>query len=479
MFGRMGRFLAAVVVAGLAGAAGAAEGLAPRAEIKKSDDGYILFTRLDLEKLPAAVGGVAPIPRIYTMSADGKNVQGFIVPPEFGEARQASFSPDYKAVVFTSNFDSARSAMFTDVFRMELATGKSVRLSGNESSAGAVKGRGTLYGVVQLGQTGVAADAVNIAVQGMDGKIFKLRGAVADARGQEQPGQYTYVVENVPAGKVWVKCWQSRHKGDLKFVDVAADKQNAAETMHLADGNWLVTNPTISPDGRMAAVLSQHAYFVNALPGAANDPKGVPEQGFDTVALLDLARGGQCVFMWEPTKMRGMSAKDPRISPDGKFVAFVAGSMPAESLAVASMESMVRGAPDVRVVAAGQQALGVGAAACAAPAWSPDGKKLAFVRVQSDLNMNFMGNLCVVNADGTGAAQITKVALNQCVANPCWSPDGTQLAATLVTSKRPALNVLDLITLNVTSDVWAVKSDGTNQRQLTRDGRSGEPAWGK
>ena len=459
------------------GAAGA--GLTPRGAIKKSDGGYILYTCCDLVQSPVAGGGVLPVSRVYTMSADGQNAQPFLAPPDLAEVRQVAFTPDYKSIVFTSNYECARSAMFTDVFRMDLATGKALRLSGNEWSAGDVKGRGTIYGIVQIGLTDVAPAAVNVAVQGMDGKIFRLSGSMANPQGQAQPGQYTYVIPNVPAGKVWVKCWYSRHKGDLKFVDVIANQQNVVETMHLPDGNWLATNPTISPDGRLAAVLSQHAYYVNALPGGVNDPKGVPEQGFDTVALLDLTKGGQCVYMWEPTKMGGLASKDPKLSPDGKFVAFVAGVMPAESLMVASVESMLRGTPDARVVVAGQRALAVGAVACGAPAWSPDGRKLAFVSVKSDLNVNFTGNLCVVNVDGTGAAQITQVQLNQCVANPCWSPDGTQLAAALITSKRPALNVLDLIGANITSDVWVLGANGANPRQLTRDGRSGEPAWGK
>jgi hypothetical protein len=72
--------------------------------------------------------------------------------------------------------------------------------------------------------------------------------------------------------------------------------------------------------------------------------------------------------------MRGLAAKDPRLSPDGRFVAFAMGELTAESLAVASVESLLRGAPYVRVIAAGQKALGVDAVSCTQPAWSPDGR---------------------------------------------------------------------------------------------------------
>ncbi len=458
--------------------------LSPRAGLVRSDAGCILFTRYEVGASPVPGAQPVVVPKIYVMTADGRSPRPFIAPAgDFGavEARQPAFSPDYRSVVFTSNFESARSALFTDVFKLDLASGAVRRLSGAEWSAGDVKGRGTIYGLVQLGYDEVAPSSINIAVQGMNGRVFKLRGPMADASGEMRRGQYNYVIENVPAGKVWVKCWHSRHRGDLKYVDVAAGRQNVVETMHLNEGNWLATNPSISPDGRLAAILSQHAWFINRLPGMdqPGDARGVDEQGFDTLALLDLTRAGQCVFLWEPTRMRGLGAKDPRLSPDGRFVAFSMGEMPSESLAVASVDSLLRGTPDVRVVAAGQKALGVGAVSCTQPAWSPDGRRLAFIRVQSDLNLNFTGNLCVVNADGSGPAVLTRVRTNQIVANPCWSPDGSRLATGLVTSRRPVLNVLDLLGLNVVSDIWVLGSNGADARPLTSDGRSAEPAWGR
>lgn len=452
--------------------------LAPASAINRSNEGFILYSRLESQ-----AGGVA-VQKIFTMTADGQKQSPFINPKggelNFVEARQPQFSPDYKTLTFTSNFESAKSALFTDVFTLDLASGKVVRVSGNEWSAGNVKRTGTVYGIVQIGMTDVAPNAVNVAVQGMNGKIYRLSAQMTNSQGQTQTGQYTYVIENVPAGKVWVKSWHSRHKGDLKFVDVAADKQTVVDTMHLADGNWLATNPSLSPDGKYMAVLSQHAYYVNSInTGNPGDPQGVKEQGFDSVSLLDLTKAGQAVFMWEPTKMSGQNAKDPKFSPDGKSVAFTCGNMPAESVSIMSLDSMLKGTPQVKTVAAGQQMLGVGAVACSQPAWSPDGKKIAFIRAQSDLNMNFTGNVCVVNIDGTGLTQVSRVAGNQCVVNPCWSPDGKKIAAGVIVSKRAQLNALDLLGLNITCDVWTINLDGSNPTQLTRDGKSSEPAWGK
>ena len=53
-----------------------------------------------------------------------------------------------------------------------------------------------------------------------------------------------------------------------------------------------------------------------------------------------------------------------------------------------------------------------------APAWSPDGSRIAFVR---------SGDLWIMNSDGSNAVQRT---FTQDADNPTWSPDGTRIAFT-------------------------------------------------
>ena len=54
------------------------------------------------------------------------------------------------------------------------------------------------------------------------------------------------------------------------------------------------------------------------------------------------------------------------------------------------------------------------------PAWSPDGKRLAFVRASGG-----HGHLFVANGDGTGAQQITDGPSDD--GEPAWSPDGQHI----------------------------------------------------
>lgn len=59
-----------------------------------------------------------------------------------------------------------------------------------------------------------------------------------------------------------------------------------------------------------------------------------------------------------------------------------------------------------------------------APAWSPDGKSLAFVR---STNGRRSFHVYVMRADGTGVRQITRGRFDE---SPAWSPDGQWIAYT-------------------------------------------------
>ncbi|HEV7374341.1 MAG TPA: hypothetical protein VGN95_06470 [Pyrinomonadaceae bacterium] len=83
--------------------------------------------------------------------------------------------------------------------------------------------------------------------------------------------------------------------------------------------------------------------------------------------------------------------------------------------------------------------------------WSPDGAKLAFQYVVGE---GQGGNVCVVNADGTGLNCIGSNDLEY-NGNPEWSPDSTRLA---FTSLRNGVASIDLI-----------NADGTGRVELTHD----------
>jgi TolB protein len=58
----------------------------------------------------------------------------------------------------------------------------------------------------------------------------------------------------------------------------------------------------------------------------------------------------------------------------------------------------------------------------AGPAWSPDGSKIAFYSSVTGINQIY-----VVNADGTGRAQLTSSTGDNGLTFPTWSPDGSKI----------------------------------------------------
>ena len=92
------------------------------------------------------------------------------------------------------------------------------------------------------------------------------------------------------------------------------------------------------------------------------------------------------------------------------------------------------------------------------PVWSPDGRKIAFVRLNKRLGVY------VVNADGSGMRNLTPKPMGAAYAAPAWSPDGRKIA---FASERDG-----------NSEIYLMNADGSGQRSLTDNlAYDGDPAW--
>ncbi len=91
-------------------------------------------------------------------------------------------------------------------------------------------------------------------------------------------------------------------------------------------------------------------------------------------------------------------------------------------------------------------------------AWSPDGRRLAFM---SDRAGNF--EIYLVNADGSDERRLTRVP--EFDGHPVWSPDGRKIA--FVRGVRDRYGTLR-------EEVWVMNADGSEQRSL---GRGGGLTW--
>lgn len=101
------------------------------------------------------------------------------------------------------------------------------------------------------------------------------------------------------------------------------------------------------------------------------------------------------------------------------------------------------------------------------PSWSPDGQQLAFsgMRVEGGrpaADDQPMG-LYVASSDGTASRRLTPTELGE-VQYPMWSPDGSLIAFQISRSQG--------------FDIYTVRSDGSDVRQLTDGGGYNEwPMW--
>jgi Tol biopolymer transport system component len=90
------------------------------------------------------------------------------------------------------------------------------------------------------------------------------------------------------------------------------------------------------------------------------------------------------------------------------------------------------------------------------PAWSPDGRRLAFAGVRSGAPTAFAGDIYVMRADGSRQRRITS---SHDAVRPVWSPDGRTIVFTKMRLGRRGIG---------SGALWAMRPDGSKQRQLTR-----------
>jgi Tol biopolymer transport system component len=208
-------------------------------------------------------------------------------------------------------------------------------------------------------------------------------------------------------------------------------------------------NPAWSPDGRKIAFMSNRdgtddIFVVNA------DGSGLRN--------LTRSQGHDRTRIWKGREHKRIFWSSPEQvwSPDGRKIAFRSErDRPSELERAACRPRCQR--DEIYVIdtdGSGLRRLTRNWKSDGAPAWSPDGRKILFVR-SGWSNATIQGDLYVMNSDGSRQRNLTRSVTRPFATDtaPAWSPDGRKI---LFVSNRDR-----------NGEVYVMNADGTGKRKLT------------
>ena len=166
---------------------------------------------------------------------------------------------------------------------------------------------------------------------------------------------------------------------------------------------------------------------------------------------------------------------DPAYSPDGRMMAFVrlvglTGKAPDRY--PAASEVCIQYLDGSRLTCLGTTLTSTATSWIGQPDWSPDGTQLVFHRVHREdpLGDATASDLIILNINPLRERRL-ELPTGLTGGDPVWSPDGTRIAF----ASAP---IHEFGEGRITpTDIYTVRPDGSDLRRLTENGGSGSPRW--
>jgi Tol biopolymer transport system component len=226
--------------------------------------------------------------------------------------------------------------------------------------------------------------------------------------------------------------WITNENGSLLTSQLYLIDADGGEPLPLDGEHRYALSPSWSPDGDRLAFMRLTSGYYEIMIADVDDGSATPLPG-------------------------GFNAQWPAWSPDGGRIAFSRNTGTPNQPVWDIFVIPSGGGTAVRLTNSSLDDGVFRVSYDAHPAWSPDGRRIAFVNARS-------GNakLFVMNADGTSPVQLTTGPGSD--RDPTWSPDGQRIAFTGYRDNDV--------------DIYSVKVDGSELRRLTNDpGAEYLPAW--
>ena len=289
--------------------------------------------------------------------------------------------------------------------------------------------------VVLMGGTAALSGDVEASIEALEIDVTRLAGTT----------RYDTAVKaaELTAGRYGSGCF-STHRIGLARARVPFDSFSAGPLLGRLCAPLLLADPGSIPDDtaayldrarRSAAEAGRAAVDLRVFGGDAAVSQGAIDEYLATAEPEPAQSGVTCDFEYgdEPVRVLGdLDGSEPAWSPDCTRVAYVRNgniwTASADGTGHSRLTTGARSDSSGGTWSSDRSRLTLNAQEDSAPAWSPDGSRIAFTRhsgvwVYGD---EPVFSVHVINADGSGRVQLTDAIATD--RQPTWSPDGKRLA---------------------------------------------------